>query len=100
MTGNNQYKIGSMEQSNTSKPKTLSELGITPKQSSTFQSIANIPEIQFEQVIAENKPAVVLPGGFRAGGALVPPDQGTVTGTWPGYFRLNMPGNSFNIIRE
>jgi len=39
-------------------PKTLSQIGITAKQSSTFQSIANIPETQFEQVIAEKKKAV------------------------------------------
>lgn len=38
---------------------TLKELGIDPHQSSRFQSIASIPELSFEQAIAETK-AIVM----------------------------------------
>lgn len=38
--------------------KTLSEIGISRKQSSTFQAIAEIPEQHFEKIIAESKAKV------------------------------------------
>jgi hypothetical protein len=40
------------------KPKTLSDIGITAKQSSTFQTIASIPDDLFETAIIEKKQAV------------------------------------------
>lgn len=52
-TGNNQY--GNVPQGNISKPKTLSDIGLTRKQSSVYQKIADIPEEQFEQHIAIKK---------------------------------------------
>lgn len=38
--------------------ETLSEIGLSKKQSSTFQKIASIPEEKFEEFIAEKKEAV------------------------------------------
>lgn len=38
--------------------ETLSEIGLSKKQSSTFQQIASIPEEKFEEFIAEKKEAV------------------------------------------
>lgn len=40
------------------KPKTLTEIGITRKESSTFQTIASIPEKVFEKTIAIKRDAV------------------------------------------
>lgn len=40
------------------RPKSLSDIGITPKESSTFQQIANIPSTAFESFIEEKKTAV------------------------------------------
>lgn len=42
----------------TDKPKTLSEIGITAKQSMAYKQIASIPDSTFEQVIADKKKAV------------------------------------------
>jgi hypothetical protein len=39
-------------------PKTLSDIGISRKESSTFQTIANIPEHSFESLIEEKKQKV------------------------------------------
>ena len=52
-TGNNQY--GNVPDKNISKTKTLSDIGLTRKQSSVYQKIADIPEEQFEKHIAEKK---------------------------------------------
>lgn len=52
-TGNNQY--GNVPDKNISKPKTLSDIGLTRKQSSVYQKIADIPEDKFERYIAEKK---------------------------------------------
>ena len=52
-TGNNQY--GNVPDKNISKTKTLSDIGLTRKQSSVYQKIADIPEEQFEKYIAEKK---------------------------------------------
>jgi hypothetical protein len=38
--------------------KTINEIGLSPKQSSTFQQIASIPEETFEEFIQEKKEAV------------------------------------------
>ena len=40
------------------KPRTLSEIGLTAKESSTFKQIASIPDDVFESTIAEKKEAV------------------------------------------
>ena len=40
------------------KPKTLDEIGITAKQSSTWQQIASIPKDELDEFIAEKKQAV------------------------------------------
>jgi len=37
------------------KPKTLSDIGISRKESSMFQAIASIPDTIFEQSIIEKK---------------------------------------------
>ena len=42
----------------TDKPRTLSEIGLTAKESSTFKQIASIPDDVFESTIAEKKEAV------------------------------------------
>jgi phage N-6-adenine-methyltransferase len=54
-TGGNIFKYAKEEHI---KPKTLSEVGITRKQSSMFKTIAEIPEKKFENYIAEKKTAV------------------------------------------
>lgn len=43
---------------NTPPPKTLSDIGITAKQSSAFKAIASIPDESFEEFIANKKEAV------------------------------------------
>jgi len=53
-TGSNQY--GSVPERNTCK--TLSDIGISRKESSTFQHIASIPDEVFETAIEEKKDAV------------------------------------------
>jgi hypothetical protein len=46
VTGNNQY--GNVQRDNISSPKTLSDIGMTRKQSSVYQKIAEIPEDKFK----------------------------------------------------
>lgn len=52
-TGSNQYQV--VESNEATPPKTLSELGITKDQSSTWQKLAEVPEKEFEE-------AITLPG--------------------------------------
>jgi hypothetical protein len=52
--GINQYKGNASD----TLPKTLSEIGLTPHKSASFQQIAEIPEDTFEQYIEDKKAAV------------------------------------------
>jgi len=54
-TGGNVFKYATPEDI---KPRTLSEIGLTAKESSTFKQIASIPDDVFESTIAEKKEAV------------------------------------------
>lgn len=54
-TGSNQHKEVRLPEDTA---PTLDTLGLTKKQSSTFQKIAEIPEEKFEEFIAEKKEAV------------------------------------------
>lgn len=49
----NQHEVSNREELTT--PKTLSDIGLTRKQSSVYQKIADIPEDKFENYIAEKK---------------------------------------------
>lgn len=52
------YHQSSVPSGNTANIKTLSDIGITRKESSTFKQIASIPDDLFETTIAEKKDAV------------------------------------------
>ena len=52
---NNPGSFTGIKDSNTRKPKTFSEVGLTPRQSMDYQTIANMPKGDFEQEIAKAK---------------------------------------------
>lgn len=56
INGNNQY--GNVSKGNISSVKTLSDIGISRKESSVFKAIASIPDEVFESSITEKKGAV------------------------------------------
>jgi len=51
-TGSNQYQVRSHD---TTAPQTLSDMGISKKQFSRYQKLADVPEDQFESDLHEAK---------------------------------------------
>jgi hypothetical protein len=47
-TGSNQHEVRLHD---TTAPKTLSEIGISKDQSSRWQKLASVPDVQFEQAV-------------------------------------------------